>query len=216
MLASANEGHPNPVRQRMSSEDRRRAILETAIKLFADKGFRGTTTRELAAAAGVSEPVLYQHFETKRDLYTAIIDWKSEKGIEKFNILVAPFLTMNDDEGFFSGLAQLILDFHTSDPDYIRLIYFASLEGHEVAELCYQRQHYGFVSMIANYIQRRIDEGALRQVDPGIAANSFIGMVSQYAQRSIIHKCIEDPVDPDAVVTTMVRIFLDGMRRQSE
>ena len=53
---------------RLTSEERRASIVEAACKLFADKGFRGTTTRELAAAVGVSEPILYEHFKTTRDL----------------------------------------------------------------------------------------------------------------------------------------------------
>lgn len=59
---------------RLSSSARRAAILDEAVKLFSEKGFRGVTTRELAAAVGVTEPVLYQHFETKRDLYRALIE----------------------------------------------------------------------------------------------------------------------------------------------
>ena len=65
---------------RLSSQARRAAILDAAVRLFSEKGFRGVTTRELAAAVGVSEPVLYQHFETKRDLYHAIIEERAVQG----------------------------------------------------------------------------------------------------------------------------------------
>ena len=65
------------MRVRMKSAERRDAIVRSAIHLFAEKGFRGATTRELAAAAGVTEPVLYQHFRTKSDLYSAIIEAKA-------------------------------------------------------------------------------------------------------------------------------------------
>ena len=64
----------------MKSDERRDAIVHSAIHLFAEKGFRGATTRELAAAAGVTEPVLYQHFRTKSDLYSAIIEAKAGGG----------------------------------------------------------------------------------------------------------------------------------------
>ena len=70
---------PSPLRfkanrERLSGAQRRAAILDAAIELFASRGFRGVTTREIAAAVGVTEPVLYQHFPSKRDLYTAIIE----------------------------------------------------------------------------------------------------------------------------------------------
>ena len=59
---------------RLSSEDRRRAIVDAVKGVFADKGFDGTTTRELANAAGVSEALLYKHFPSKESLYAAMLD----------------------------------------------------------------------------------------------------------------------------------------------
>ena len=57
---------------RMSSEDRRTAIIKTAQRVFVEKGFHRTTTRELAEAAGVSEALLFKHFPNKEALYSAI------------------------------------------------------------------------------------------------------------------------------------------------
>jgi AcrR family transcriptional regulator len=59
---------------RLSSEERRRAIVDAVRGVFADKGFDGTTTRELARAAGVSEALLYKHFPSKESLYAAMLD----------------------------------------------------------------------------------------------------------------------------------------------
>ncbi|MBO0800867.1 MAG: helix-turn-helix transcriptional regulator, partial [Blastocatellia bacterium] len=50
---------------RMAAEDRRQQILEVAVKLFSQKGFRGTTTKEIALAAGVNEAIIFRHFATK-------------------------------------------------------------------------------------------------------------------------------------------------------
>lgn len=58
--------------QRMSAKDRKRAIVRAALPLFTNKGFAATTTRELAHAAEVSEPLLYRHFPSKEALYEAI------------------------------------------------------------------------------------------------------------------------------------------------
>ena len=66
------------MRERLSGEERRRQIVETAVDLFSRKGFRGTTTREIAEAAGISEAMIFKHFATKRELYSAIIEVKSE------------------------------------------------------------------------------------------------------------------------------------------
>lgn len=65
--------------QRMSAKDRKLAIVKAALPLFARKGFAETTTRELAAAAGISEPLLYKHFPSKEALYTEIQNFSCQK-----------------------------------------------------------------------------------------------------------------------------------------
>jgi AcrR family transcriptional regulator len=59
---------------RMPAAERRQKLVETAIRVFAEGSYRGTTTAEIARAAGISEPILYRHFASKRDLYLAALD----------------------------------------------------------------------------------------------------------------------------------------------
>src|SRR3954468_8573011 len=100
---------------RMSSDDRRAQILKTACELFAQKGFRGTTTRELASAVGVTEPVLYEHFKTKRELYSAIIENEACGGIEVLSELRARFEGVEDNLGFFQALSEAMIAWYTED-----------------------------------------------------------------------------------------------------
>ncbi len=62
----------------MTAQDRKLAIVKAAMPLFARKGFAETTTRELARAAGVSEPLLYKHFPSKEALYTEIQNYSCQ------------------------------------------------------------------------------------------------------------------------------------------
>jgi AcrR family transcriptional regulator len=59
---------------RLPAAERRQALIDTAIRVFSDGSYRGTTTAEIARAAGISEPILYRHFASKRDLYLAALD----------------------------------------------------------------------------------------------------------------------------------------------
>ncbi len=61
-------------RPRLSAEKRRQAVLETACRVFAKSSYHGATTAEIARESGVSEPILYRHFSSKRDLYLACLD----------------------------------------------------------------------------------------------------------------------------------------------
>ena len=59
---------------RMSADDRRTALVDCACEVFGRGSYRGATTKEIAQEAGISEPILYRHFESKRDLYLACLD----------------------------------------------------------------------------------------------------------------------------------------------
>jgi len=60
--------------RRLPAEARRRAIVRAALRVFASGSYAGSTTAEIAREAGVSEPVLYRHFPSKRDLWAACLD----------------------------------------------------------------------------------------------------------------------------------------------
>jgi AcrR family transcriptional regulator len=69
--------------KRLTAEARRQAVLDTACRVFSRSSYRGATTAEIAREAGISEPILYRHFGSKRDLYLACLDeaWQSFRAI---------------------------------------------------------------------------------------------------------------------------------------
>lgn len=184
--------------------------MGAAIRLFGEKGFRGTTTREIAAAVGVSEPILYEHFNTKGDLYAAIIDSSSHKGVELLAALASRYHNVEDDEGFFTELGQLILKWYTDDASFIRLLLFSNLEGHELKDLFFERQSSRVLEIVAGYIERRIRNGAMRAIDPALSARVFLGMVSNYALHGILFRCGTLAGTNEEILRGMVGIFLNG------
>lgn len=202
------------VAHKLAAPERKAAIVEAAIQLFSEKGFRGTTTREIAAAVGVSEPVLYQHFATKSDLYSAIIETKSQD-VQRVSAEMEAFLSGGDDRAFFTFLANLILDFFERDPSYLRLLLFSALEKHELADRFHERQARGAIQAIAAYIAQRTQQGGFRALDPMLVALSFMGMVARYGQDVVLSKNADWPRDRKLVVDGMVSIFLEGIRSKS-
>ena len=61
-------------RIRLTATERRASVVETACRVFAKSSYRGSTTAQIARATGVTEPVLYRHFASKRELYLACLD----------------------------------------------------------------------------------------------------------------------------------------------
>lgn len=212
---SNSKGRPL-ARRRMNAEDRRSAIISAAIRLFAENGFRGATTRQIASAVGVTEPVLYEHFATKSDLYRAIIDAKSQQGIEYLRETLTPYMERRDDRGFFRNLGLLIVEFYDKDPDYVRLLMFSALEGHELADVYYQRQLEIYLEFVLSYTRQRMKAGVFRRINPEVLARSFAGMVSSYAQaRVLFPNCVMD-MDPKTAIDKMTRIFLHGILKTQD
>src|SRR5215469_14477097 len=99
-----------PTAARMAATDRRNQLIDIAIDLFSRKGFAGTTTREIAAAAGVTEAIIFRHFATKQDLYKAILDARcSNADAQAWFSEAQQFMDANDDEGLFRALITTII-----------------------------------------------------------------------------------------------------------
>ena len=200
------------LRVRVSGEERRRQIIEAAATLFSRKGFRGTTTREIAGAVGVSEAMLFKHFATKEELYAAIIEAKSHVG--RLMDTVVEAAKRGDDAEVLRTLAREMIARTQTDPTLMRLTFFSALEGHALSDMMFRSRVQQLDDFLSGYIARRIAAGAFRDVDPMQAAWSFIGMVAYYTQLLELFK--QKPprhLTSDQAVEEMVELFLNGVRR---
>src|SRR5215204_6886209 len=69
---SGTSGAKEP-RRRLSGSERRRAILDAGMRMFAERGYERASMREIARSAGITTPVIYDHFSSKRELQTALL-----------------------------------------------------------------------------------------------------------------------------------------------
>jgi len=166
----------------LPAEERRLQILRVAVSLFSQRGFVGTTTKEIAQAAGVSEAMVFRHFATKQELYSAILDHKACSG-DTMNpeAMVAEALQEKDDHAVFERLAVGALDHHECDPEFQRLLLHAALEGHELAQMFFEKFVRRVYELLGNYIAERQRDGAMVAMDPAIVVRAFIGMVIHHS-----------------------------------
>ena len=163
---------------RMAGEERRSQILAVAVSLFSDRGFRGTTTKEIAQAAGVSEAMVFRHFATKDELYAAILDHKACSH-DSFDpaVMAAEAIKRKDDRAVFETLALGALNHHEKDPEFQRLLLHSALEKHQLAEMFFNEYVRRVYEFLGAYIRERQRDGAFVDVDPAIVVRCFIGMV---------------------------------------
>ncbi len=162
---------------RMAAEDRRKHIVQVARHLFSQKGFDGTTTKEIAQRVGVSEAIIFRHFATKQDLYAAILDEQISSAEEiSFWERIHELAAANRDRELFEALSRRMLEKHRRDDSFLRLLLYSALEDNRFSEMVYEARVKEFYAFLTGYIRRRTAEGAFRRVDPMLAARAFVGM----------------------------------------
>jgi TetR/AcrR family transcriptional regulator len=207
-----------PATLRLPASDRRLQLLETALDVFSRKGFGGTTTKEIAAAAGVTEAIIFRHFPTKQDLYNAVLDRHHESG--QLAECIAQWkgcMDRNDDEGLIRAIIERVLEAFRSDLRVHRVLMFAALEGHEAA-LEYNRKFSLPISnLLLQYVARRQDEGALRRGDPVAIIAAAYGMAAQYAtmtQMFGFHTNVPDSQMTDGFVSIVMHGIQENQNTQ--
>jgi len=193
-------------------KNRKEDILRVAADLFASNGFRGTTTRDLAAHAKVNEAMIFRYFKTKSDLYRAILDFKaSGQDYETRRAEMKKLAASKDDRSFFESIARGFLEKHQKDTTFFRLLLFSALERHELVEMFLMSL--SDQNPLATYIQARIDKGTFRNVNPELAAHAFFGMLVSFVLfQEIIGPKNSKRYEIDEVAATYVSIFLQGMK----
>ncbi|MDX6444205.1 MAG: TetR/AcrR family transcriptional regulator [Blastocatellia bacterium] len=166
----------------MAGDERRLQILRVAMRLFSQRGFRGTITKEIAKAAGVSEAMVFRHFATKEELYSAILDQKACLHDDMDPLQnVAQAIERKDDRAVFEGIALGALTQHDCDPEFQRLLLHSALEQHELAQMFWEKFVRRVYRALGDYIRVRQRDGAIVEVEPAVVVRAFIGMVMHHS-----------------------------------
>jgi AcrR family transcriptional regulator len=176
---------------RMTGDARREQILRTAVSLFSQRGFKGTTTKEIAKAAGVSEAMVFRHFENKEALYGAILDTKGcQDGVRRFpwqdNAKLQKAIESKDDFAVFYHIALDAMNKHQQDVPFMRLLFYSALEEHDLAQRFFQDFVEQVYKFIGGYIGMRQRDGAFRKFKPRIAVRAFLGMLIHHSLNNIL------------------------------
>lgn len=143
---------------RLSAQERRADVLETACQIFSKAGYQGATTAEIARGSGVSEPILYRHFASKRELYLACLSeaWVECRAMWEAAIADEPdpglwigtmgrsYLAAKAKRGYVAGLWVQALTEASEDPEIRRFIRRHMREVHQfVADVIRRAQKAG-------------------------------------------------------------------------
>lgn len=174
--AQPASGNQRPTRSRMTSEDRREQLTEIALVVFAVRGFDGTSVEEIAARAGVSKPVVYEHFGGKVGLYAVVVD----REVCRLLDMMQAALTAGRPRMLLEQAACALLDYIEQRPSGFRILVRDSPIGSESGS---------FVSIIGDVATRvehiLVAEFTARGFDADAApmyAQMLVGMVGTTGQ----------------------------------
>jgi AcrR family transcriptional regulator len=201
---------------RMAGDERREQLCQIAMRLFSERGFRGTTTKEIANAAGVSEAVIFKHFSNKDELYASILDHKAcDHGFDNPFAEIADKIEQKDDFGVFYGMALNALNHHKKDSDFLRLMLHSALEGHELAQVFFENFITYIYDFLGRYIRQRQEDGAFRDVEPRIIVRAFIGMFVHHSLNNILwdkeQKLLK--ISNEEAAREFATILLEGIKK---
>lgn len=199
---------------RMSSEERRKQLISVAISLFSKNGFSGTTTKEIARAAGVNEALVFRHFPTKEDLYSAILDYKANEACaEDWLEELRTYTDANDDEGLIRILVKRIVEHHRKDHDFMRLMFYSALENHNLAQEFRDKQITPLHKFLRDYIIKRQREGAFQGYSPNAVVRAIIAMPLYHSMVKWLFEFKSLDVSDADAIETFPQLLLEGLRK---
>ncbi|MHA6510999.1 TetR/AcrR family transcriptional regulator [Tessaracoccus sp. Z1128] len=187
----------------MTSAQRREQLLEIARELFAERGFEGTSVEEIAARAGVSKPVVYEHFGGKEGAYAVVVDRETQ--VLHTSIRTALTTPGAGSRELLERGAMALLDYIDRCPDGFRILSRDSSTG----------QPSGSFASILSDIAAQVEDilaGEFERSghDPqfaGLYAQALVGLVAQTGQQWLEHR--EPP--RDVVTRHLINLAWNGM-----
>src|SRR5437773_6352070 len=193
----------------LPAEERRKRIVRGAMQAFAKSGFKGTRSRDLAAAAGVSEALIFKHFPNKRAIQKAII----EERIRQTGDFLPPELKAAPLEEALVAIASRILEVSERDPHFMRLLYFAGLEGEPLAPMFFRRRVAGSIGEVAGLFRLWARRGWVRRsIDARLFAWSFMCCMFQLMAARHIFGVRRMSDRSGALAEQVAALFLQGVR----
>jgi len=196
---------------RLPASDRKKQLLEIAMKLFSEQGFDGTSTREIAQAAGVNEALIFRHFRTKEDLFWAVLSDRVERRgrNRRMRELVR---SEGDFREVLVAIAETLLDRTEDDAAVTRLLFYSALRNRELSNRFFQTYGQEKFEMLASLIRAGIGAGHFRQVNPVTAARAFLGMiVYDYLVEEVFGVPHAQALSKRELAEELVGIFLRGI-----
>ncbi|MGD0879458.1 MAG: TetR/AcrR family transcriptional regulator [Anaerolineales bacterium] len=151
-------------------ERQRRTIMDAAADLFAQKGYRATTTRDIAEAVDIGESTIYGYFSGKKEVLEAILSRQAEM----VDALLVHLVELEDPQSFVN-LVDLLMEKILTRTVYNRVLIAEAWTDDEVLQSYVVAHWQPVLQTLQNFISMKIAKGNFKPIDPGIGARMVVG-----------------------------------------
>lgn len=194
-------------------DDTRTRILQAGKQLFAQKGYEGTTTKDLAAAAGVAEGTLFRHFANKKAI---LIEVATQGWVEILTDLLTELSEMGSYKAVSQVLQRRMMNLHENS-DMMRVCFMEAQFHPELRDRVQAEVIDKMMNVAEAFFQTAMERGIYRPMNPKVVARVFLGMfaISGFSQETILSPNAS-PKEMQEMAEGIADIFLNGVLAPEE
>ena len=193
--------------RKKSSKDRRQDILTAALTVFTRKGFNGSTTAEIARAAGVAEGAIFRHFATKKELLIAVLKPKILDGI----IDLDKEQRESTPEEFFRRFLRNRLELLKENEGFLRFMFAEAQYHEEVRDALYKGILEQGVCIVKPWFDKGVEQGVFKPFPFPFMVRSFMGMAIFYGTFNHVFPGLFPEKTIDEAADQILELFFHGL-----
>lgn len=188
----------------------RERIIDAALKVFGERGYSGATTREIADVAGVNEVTLFRQFDSKLNLYAAVVGERSP--IVDIQEMVDFDVDAPLEEIIYRN-ARIVLDLLISNKHLFMMTFGDAWRMPEMREVVHESGILRGVGFLTGIVGGLMENGKIRPMDPEIPARAIIGLVqSHFLMEHVLGS--QENVEEDLLLRGFASILASGLRTE--
>jgi AcrR family transcriptional regulator len=180
-------------------------ILQAARRLFVQQGYTATSMRQVAEVTGIGKATIYHHFPDKQSIIMALLE--QNQALMQENL--AKLRAETDPRERFRVAGELSIKYLLESSDIFQIARREVPGGREFMMKGFGAFMHEFRQLLSDAIQRGIEQGIFRPVDPANAARVFMTMIQ--GSFAMVYLTQERPTDPAETVAGLLDIFFKGI-----
>ncbi|WP_158550700.1 TetR/AcrR family transcriptional regulator [Geodermatophilus sp. TF02-6] len=212
-MTAEPDGEPPDLspRQRLSADERRSQIVAAARSVFVERGLAGARTRDIAAAADVTEALVYKHFRSKEELFEAAVVTPLEETVARMvELSGAPPPDFDETgEAMYERTRQYLTDLLHGMEEMAPLLGVMLFGDAHTASGYFSERIAPFLTQVRRVVELNLSSWRHREFDVDLVVQSVFGAAWFH---TTVARLGGRPVDHEAVADSITRLVFDGLR----